>query len=534
MFGIVDVDQPLYRSSSTAQSTIVRISELTPTPLPQILQHLQVRGRSSRHHSKTIVSRRSTSSATMRSSKSAVRNLWLRCQLLAIPKLLRRIPPLVVAVVTIQAFWFYYDATITSQRYHRPKRKPVRVTESSPLSPFYPPSPGQDYRGFARAFPVWTQPYPCGPLMEESGLSTRKPTAEGLIFIQEMEVASTMFAGITARIARRMGALERQKLSQQEQQQQQQPDRLRIAQRRSATPSNTTKICTARLVPVRAIRFMDRIRQKSFLWSVVREPVDRLVHKYFHYGTHRPKRGRASLLRPHEQPEFEISATRLQDFTIGQGQDLGYYFRSLTILSNINPYNVDSYERFVQVILESYDFIGVSERMDESLVVLQLLLGLETQDLLYLPTAPKATNNNNDINDPTGTALDYYEQWGNNECRPVPEAKVTVEMKEWLYSEEFEAFVQGDVMFYKAVNASLDITIDALGRDRVQRGVKQLQWALALAREACPNVQYPCSSNGEMPPKTDCIFSNVACGYECLDTVGANIATNPDFQALSV
>jgi hypothetical protein len=41
------------------------------------------------------------------------------------------------------------------------------------------------------------------------------------------------------------------------------------------------------------------------------------------------------------------------------------------------------HETYVQEILQGYDFLGVSERMDESLAVLQLLLGLETQDSLF-------------------------------------------------------------------------------------------------------------------------------------------------------
>lgn len=461
---------------------------------------------------------------------SLLRSFSARCQHAVhrfLSRLPRRVPPVVMAVVAIQACWLSYDATVTSQRRHRPKRPPVRVTESSPLSPFYPPSPGQkEYNGFARTFPVWKHPYPCGPLTEESDLSSRTGTAEGLIYLQEVEVASTVLAGITARIARRMGAIEERRLNQ------------RSSMGGSAVP-NTTKVCTARLMPLRGRKFGGRSAQGSFLWSMVREPVDRLVHKYYHFGTQRPvRRVRGSLLRPKEQGDFLISTSGLQQFTLNnENQDYGYYFRSLAVLNYLNPYAVDSHYQFVQQILESYDFLGVSERMDESLVVLKLLLGLETQDLLYLPTHPKATNSHNTKKDATSaanvaTATSYYEQWGKHECRPVREVNVTVEMKEWFHSEEFEAFAQADVLFYKAVNASLDMTIDALGRDTVQRGVKQLQWALAHANEACPNVRYPCSTDGEFQPTTDCIFSDVGCGYKCLDTVAQSLATNRDFQAL--
>jgi hypothetical protein len=38
----------------------------------------------------------------------------------------------------------------------------------------------------------------------------------------------------------------------------------------------------------------------------------------------------------------------------------------------------------IRSILHGYDFVGVSERMDERLVALQLLLGLETSDILHM------------------------------------------------------------------------------------------------------------------------------------------------------
>lgn len=212
----------------------------------------------------------------------------------------------------------------------------------------------------------------------------------------------------------------------------------------------------------------------------------------------------------------------------------------------MNPYDVDSYGQYIQEILDSYNFIGVSERMDETLVVLKLLLGLEIQDVLFLPDPPKATttaNNNNDNkqnndkkvniiknenNGVTGS-ISYYDYWDKNDCRLIPEVQVTMEMKEWFYTEEFYLFTHGDVLFYKAVNASLDRTIDALGRDVVEKGVKQLRWALSQANKACPNAKHRCSTDGVVQSKTDCLFSDVGCGYECLDTVAQTLSTNSDF-----
>ena len=39
----------------------------------------------------------------------------------------------------------------------------------------------------------------------------------------------------------------------------------------------------------------------------------------------------------------------------------------------------------IHTILKEYDFLGVTERMDESAVALQMLLGLKISDVMYIP-----------------------------------------------------------------------------------------------------------------------------------------------------
>ena len=57
----------------------------------------------------------------------------------------------------------------------------------------------------------------------------------------------------------------------------------------------------------------------------------------------------------------------------------------LTFLDT-RPYTIDSWSDAVDelnFVLQEYDFIGVTERLDESLVVLMLLLRLPMADVLY-------------------------------------------------------------------------------------------------------------------------------------------------------
>lgn len=404
--------------------------------------------------------------------------------------------PFLGLFLAIHALWMFYDTTITSYEHHRPKRKDIQITESSPLSPFY--SPGQQYDGFTRAFPVWNNPFPCGLLEDEYHMRTRAAAKEGILYVKQVEASTTIFSSVTANIARSKGK-----------------------QQTQAQNNSTANVCTTRLTSQRAMRYRDRVPEKSFLWSVVREPVSRLVSKYYHYGEVKKKSG-----------TYTTMLSRFQNFIFNlEAQDYGYYFRSLAVNRRMNP-GQKEHERDTRELLESYDFLGVSERMDESLAVLKIILNLGFQDVLYLPI-PKAKDIKAKLADGSdGGFVDYYDRWSKDKCRPILKPEVPLEMKEWFYSEEFEAFIEADVMFYKAVNASLDKTISELGRDLVEKTVKQVQWAQKVAEKECQNARFPCSSQGEIQKETDCLFSNVGCGYKCLDEVGTKLLHDPEFQAL--
>jgi hypothetical protein len=53
-------------------------------------------------------------------------------------------------------------------------------------------------------------------------------------------------------------------------------------------------------------------------------------------------------------------------------------------LEEYSPNNGSHQDSLTRSIVGGYDFLGVSERRDESLVVLKLLLGLPTSKILYL------------------------------------------------------------------------------------------------------------------------------------------------------
>jgi hypothetical protein len=232
----------------------------------------------------------------------------------------RRLPIIALVLLCAQSFWWMFDRLVTSQIHHKVGKVYDPPTESSPIAPYYT----EAYSGFARAFPIFPHPFPCGTLgtSTEQQLVSRRPTKEGLLYIKEMMTGSTTLAGITARIARNMG----QRLH---------PQRLpkTVGANNTNTNNNnstttatmaiSSSSCTARLVPMKARRLRERIAEKSFLWSVVREPVQRVVSKFFHFAV--------------SGEGVEPTVKKLQTFVWDmENADYAYYFKSLSLRQSLN------------------------------------------------------------------------------------------------------------------------------------------------------------------------------------------------------
>ena len=133
-------------------------------------------------------------------------------------------------------------------------------------------------------------------------------------------------------------------------------------------------------------------------------------------------------------------------------------------------------------IIRDYDFIGITERMDESLVVLQMLLDLETADILYL----------------TAKGHGRFDDGGNNStCTYVVPSFVSPGMNDYFESREWTDRIVGDTHLYKAASISLDMTIDKLGRKAFGKQLAAFKEAKKIVDEKCQDtVVWPCSADG--------------------------------------
>ena len=420
--------------------------------------------------------------------------------------------PIVGAIVVVQMIWItidHYQTILFGLPPEPPESFPpiheVRVlpTRTSPLVPFYDSkyNYGPYYKGSGKAFTIWKGSnndgqFPCGPYVTKEGMGSRSSTKDGFIYIKEMKTGSTTLAGVTARIARNVA--QRQLLKQQQQQ-----------QSRTIMSNNTTNLsCTCRFVHIRARKFANRNQTNSFLWSVVREPTSRLISKFYHFYIGRglaDTQGSKSMFKKYAKADLSTFQKYVRDNEV---YDYAYYFKSLSLRQHLNPYRSEMYTTFMDELLDRYNFLGISERMDESLVVLQLLLGLQTTDILYISTK-------------TSGMYDYYPQ--KQQCIYIQKPNITDEMKEWLYSEEFENYMAPDILVYEAINKSLDLTIDnVIGRERFTKALQQFQYVQQnLVKKQCPTskITFPCTNDGKHNPVNDCLQQDVACGYKCLDSI---------------
>jgi hypothetical protein len=147
-------------------------------------------------------------------------------------------------------------------------------------------------------------------------------------------------------------------------------------------------------------------------------------------------------------------------------------------------------------ILTDYDFIGITERLDESLVAMQMILGLETTDILYTSAKGRGTW------DDQG----YY----------IQPSFVSPGMEKFFASDTWLELSKGDYLLYLAANASLDRTIDFLGREHFDHKLALFRYALDLAASKCSHIGAMYSAAG-FKNLTDCLYEDAGCGNECFD-----------------
>lgn len=181
---------------------------------------------------------------------------------------------------------------------------------------------------------------PCHPPGKDWKLSTahRRPTKYGFFYLKEMKVGGSTAAGVHLRIAR-MEAI-----------------------RQGLAPEHPT--CRVRNSHTRAgaLKYGMRDKERSFIWTLLRDPTTRAISQFFHFEVSRNK----------VEPTDKAFINWIREYKHLDN----YYLNSLSTSDNVSF--VKNFPiTAANEIMQEYDFIGITERMDESIVALQLLLDVK-------------------------------------------------------------------------------------------------------------------------------------------------------------
>jgi Sulfotransferase family len=305
----------------------------------------------------------------------------------------------------------------------------------------------------------------------------------------------------------------------------------------SARPSTgTTAVCRTRHLhgwaSEQMFNYGRRNRSSSFLWSIVREPTQRYISEFFHFYVSRgqlPKRLRTNdMLGKHGT---SLSNRAIADSLSGDNStlttstenDFVYFLRNgdhanhhyLNWLSTSQyHYKHSNTLNFSNQIIDDYDFIGISERFDESMVALALLTNTPLRDVLYV-----SSKNSGGYDDGA------YQ----NRCFKIISSFVSPNMQRYLDSDEWQRYVQPEMDLYVAISDSLDLTIDhSIGRARFDGALKKFREVIAVVNERCTQetIRFPCSTAGErrLDADIDCLWRDLGCGFDCLDRVADELS----------
>jgi hypothetical protein len=288
-----------------------------------------------------------------------------------------------------------------------------------------------------------------------------------------------------------------------------------------------------------AVEYRSSIKQSSFIFTTVRDPSARAVSSIFFHAISRlesPNDTTAVSLSEATRPES--AAGSIHDALIlkelrtntgvhygaasaGQG---GFQLR-YTSFDSIPEYSAWSEDKPVHVhgpeqvesrvrrVLAGYNFVIVTERMEESLVCLALLIGADVGTVLV--TSSKVA----------GSRYHFTRRAGSSqpECLPTVKSFVSDRVRSYLDSDDWKARNYGDYLLWQAANASLDLTIEAIGRDRFQAALDEYRRLRELEERLCaPHALFPCSDEGKPQThlsKSSCYLRNYdfGCGYKCID-----------------
>lgn len=339
-----------------------------------------------------------------------------------------------------------------------PPVQPVTLAHGITVQPFH-------------AWPT-DRPLPC--LGDQKG--------NGFFFMKLMKTGGSTAAGVHVRMLQHIAR------------------RLSSQETTTTTTSTTTTTCQGQWDHDWAYNMLaDRQRNKSFTWTLVRDPTKRVVSQFFHF----------EVTRNGTKPtDANFQSYLWSEYTTRDALHQ-YYLRTLSVQRRKRKILTEDIPGVIQQILRDYDFIGITERMEETAVALLMLLDLRLADILYLDA--KASGG-------------YDEGGGDRKCHFIQPSSVSAGMAKYFGTSKWKRIVHPDVLLYEAANKALDLTIEQLGKEQFKKNLEMFRQAQSAARKTClPRQVFPCTSKGELNPAKNCLWKDSGCGTDCLDEVATEL-----------
>jgi hypothetical protein len=148
--------------------------------------------------------------------------------------------------------------------------------------------------------------------------------------------------------------------------------------------------------------------------------------------------------------------------------------------------------------------------MDKSLTLLAILMGVSLADVMMGAKSKIAGEYVlSRFGETKGTCVKLVKG------KASPGLEKFFESKVWLYHNYL------DYVLYAGANASLDRTIDSVGREHFQAQLAEFQRLRELVETKCGNrIGSGCDKDGrKMLPVESCYDRDFGCGYKCVDDV---------------
>lgn len=367
---------------------------------------------------------------------------------------------------------------------------PVDDSENADTPKYWPVVADEHWSSMPRIFYPWNSTvHWCS-----NARSYNRATPAGLILVKVHKAASSTLAGVNLRISHHMGR------------------RLPL----QTGNKKSTMLCPSRQIHDDSRKYRNRDPEISFMYSSIRDPAQRAMSWIFYTMSNQgvAMTDTAILRRLNNRQHFVKGGLSPKSRFLNEaGAQVGYMHTGEHLPEPLwdpkdDPNKVQNLQlarKRVDEVMQQYDFLVVVERMQESLVVLQLLLGLNTTDILYLSSKLSG---------------DYsYNYQPHPGCHKLTKATISPAVNAHLSSNLWYAQNYQDYVLYKAANRSLDLTIDTLGRTRFNKALTVYQQMMHDAKGCDSEAIFPCSSDGVHQEKneTNCYLSDWGCGFPCLD-----------------